>query len=194
MPLKKEMTNVTFDEIRIGQTAEMTVTLTKTQIELLAVFSGDVDAYHLKSSEKPGNGKRTEAAGAVALISAVIGTRLPGPGSKIIRRELGFSGDIAVGDVLTATVTVLEKKAEGRVVIFDTRCMNQSGHVLIAGLTFVEAPATRLVYDDIAPPHIELRRRDAVMDLFKTCDTCAPVTCGVVHPCDRESLMGAVEA
>lgn len=194
MPLKKEMTNVTFDEIRIGQTAEITVTLTKNQVDLLAVFSGDVDAYHLKSSEKPGNGKRTEAAGAVALISAVIGTRLPGPGSKIIRRELGFSGDIAVGDVLTAVVTVLDKKPEGRVVIFDTRCMNHSGHVLIVGLTFVEAPATRLVYDDIAPPHIELRRRDSFMDLFKTCDTCAPVSCGVVHPCDRESLMGAVEA
>ena len=194
MPLKKEMTNVTFDEIRIGQTAEMTVTLTKNQVDLLAVFSGDVDAYHLKSPEKPGNGKRTEAAGAVALISAVIGTRLPGPGAKILRRELGFSGDIAVGDVLTASVTVLDKKPEGRVVIFDSRCVNQSGHVLIAGLTFVEAPATRLVYDDIAPPHIELRRSDSFMDLFKTCDTCAPVICGVVHPCDRDSLTGAVEA
>jgi phosphotransacetylase/acyl dehydratase len=188
------MTNVTFDEIRIGQTAEMTVTLTKNQVDLLAVFSGDVDAYHLKSQEKPGPGRRTESAGAVALISSVIGTRLPGPGAKILRRELGFSGDIAVGDILTATVTVLEKKPEGRIVVFDTRCVNQSGHVLITGVTFVEAPAARLVYDDIVPPHIELRRRDSFMDLFKTCDTCAPVTCGVVHPCDRESLMGAVEA
>ena len=44
MTLKKEMTNVTFDEIRIGQAAEMTVTLTKHQVDLLAVLSGDVDA------------------------------------------------------------------------------------------------------------------------------------------------------
>ena len=147
MTLKKEMTNVTFDEIRIGQAAEMTVTLTKHQVDLLAVFSGDVDAYHLKSPEKPGYGKRTESAGAVALISAVIGTRLPGPGARILRRELDFSGDIAVGDALTATVTVLDKKPEGRVVVFDTRCVNQSGHVLAAGRAFVEAPETRLVYD-----------------------------------------------
>ena len=194
MTLKKEMTNVTFDEIRIGQAAEMTVTLTKHQVDLLAVFSGDVDAYHLKSPEKPGYGKRTESAGAVALISAVIGTRLPGPGARILRRELDFSGDIAIGDALTATVTVLDKKPEGRVVVFDTRCVNQSGHVLAAGRAFVEAPETRLVYDDIAPPRIELRRSDSFLELFKACETCAPVTCGVVHPCDRESLMGAVVA
>jgi len=197
MPQKTELTNVTYDEIRIGQSAELSVTLTKTQVELLAVVSGDVDAFHLKAEDgtaAPAYGKRTEAAGAVALISSVIGTRLPGPGSKILRRELSFSGDIAVGDTLTATVTAREKRPEANVVVFDTRCVNQSGQVLISGVTYVEAPTGRLVYDDIAPPHIELRRSDSFMNLFTTCDTCAPVTCGVVHPCDRESLMGAVEA
>ncbi|MBP8697393.1 MAG: hypothetical protein KBH73_13150, partial [Syntrophobacterales bacterium] len=83
MPQKTELTNVTYDEIRIGQSAELTVTLTRTQVELLAVVSGDVDAFHLKAEDGtagPAYGKRTEAAGAVALISSVIGTRLPGPG------------------------------------------------------------------------------------------------------------------
>ena len=197
MPQKTELTNVTYDEIRIGQSAELTVTLTRTQVELLAVVSGDVDAFHLKAEDGtagPAYGKRTEAAGAVALISSVIGTRLPGPGSKILRRELSFSGDIAVGDTLTASVTAREKRPEANVVVFDTRCVNQSGQVLISGVTYVEAPTGRLVYDDIAPPHIELRRSDAFMELFRTCDTCEPVTCAVVHPCDRDSLVGAVEA
>ncbi len=197
MSQRKELTNVTFDEIRIGQAAEMSVTLTKDQVELLAAVSGDVDAFHLKTEDAagvPAYGKRTEAAGAVALISSVIGTRLPGPGSKILRRELSFSGDIAVGDTLTATVAAKEKMAEGNVVVFDTRCVNQAGHVLISGITVVAAPTKRLVYDDIAPPHIELRRSDSFIELFKTCDTCEPVTCAVVHPCDRDSLLGAVEA
>ena len=57
-----------------------------------------------------------------------------------------------------------------------------------------KTPEAGLVYDDIAPPHIELRRSDSFLELFKACETCAPVTCGVVHPCDRESLMGAVVA
>ena len=197
MPQRKELTNVTFDEIRIGQSAEMTVTLTRNQVELLAAVSGDVDAFHLKAEDAagvPAYGKRTEAAGAVALISSLIGTRLPGPGSKILRRELSFSGDIAVGDTLTATATVKEKRPEGHVVVFDTRCENQSGKVLISGITLVEAPTKRLVYDDIAPSHIELRRSDAFLGLFKTCNACEPVTCAVVHPCDRDSLLGAIEA
>lgn len=197
MSQKNEYTNVTFDEIRIGQTSELSVTLTKNQIELLAFVSGDVDALHLKQVtpfKKIGSGKHTEAAGAVALLSAVIGTRLPGPGSKILRRELSFSGDIAVGDTLTATVTAKEKRPEGHVVVFDTRCVNQTGYELISGVTLVEAPTKRLVYDDIAPRHLELRRSDSFMDLFKLCETCEPVSCAVVHPCDRDSLMGAIEA
>jgi phosphotransacetylase len=58
----------------------------------------------------------------------------------------------------------------------------------------VEAPKERLSYDDIAPIHLELRQRDAFMNIFRTCNTCEPVTCAVVHPCDRDSLEGALLA
>jgi phosphate acetyltransferase len=193
----KEYTNVTFDEIKIGANAEISVTLTQNQIDLAAMVSGDVDAFYLMKAgdaDTRQEAKRTEAAGAEAIISIVLGTRLPGPGSKIVHRDLRFSGDFTVGDALTAKVTVKEKRKEGNLVVFDTRCVNQAGKELVAGTVTVEAPTSRLVYDNIKPPEFELRWGDAFAQLIKGCQGCEPIPCAIVHPCDRDSLMGAIEA
>jgi phosphate acetyltransferase len=193
----KEYTNVTFDEIQIGASAEITVTLTQNQIDLAAMVSGDVDAFYLMpkgDADTRQEAKTTEAAGAEAIISIVLGTRLPGPGSKIVHRDLRFSGDFTVGDALTAKVTVKEKRKEGNLVVFDTRCVNQTGKELVAGTVTVEAPTSRLVYDNIKPPEFELRWGDAFAQLIKGCQGCEPIPCAIVHPCDKDSLMGAIEA
>lgn len=197
MKSKRNVTNVTFDEIRIGAAEESTVTLNRTQIDLMALVSGDVDAFHLTGESgggAPQPAGKTESAGSEALLSNIIGTRLPGPGTKILSRDMKYAGDIRVGDSLTAGVTVLSKKKAGRIVVLDCRVVNQEGRELVSGTTTVAAPRESLSYDDIAPAHLELRRRDVFMDIFKTCDTCAPVTCAVVHPCDRDSLKGAMIA
>ncbi|HAJ26117.1 MAG TPA: enoyl-CoA hydratase [Syntrophus sp. (in: bacteria)] len=197
MTVSGEWTNVTFDEIRVGMAAEISVTLTGPQIDLMSMLSGDVDAFHLTSSgdENPrGPTRRTEASGAVTLLSNLIGTRLPGPGTKIQRRDLVFDGDIVTGDTLTAKVTVREKRKRGRLVVFDCTVINQEKRKIVSGKTVVAAPVQRLIYDDVAPAHLELRRSDAFMNLFKSCTACEPVTCAIVHPCDVVSLSGAVEA
>jgi phosphotransacetylase len=193
----KEFTNVIFDEIRIGATSELTVTLTQNQIDLAAMVSGDVDAFYLMQpgdADKRQESKKTEAAGAEAIISIVLGTRLPGPGSKILHRDLRFAGDFAVGETLTAKVTVREKRKEGNLVVFDARCVNKAGKELVAGTVTVEAPTSRLVYDNIKPPQFELRWGDAFAQLIKGCQGCEPIPCAIVHPCDKDSLMGAIEA
>ena len=193
----QELTNVTFDEIKVGDTAEVTVTLKQNQIDVAAIVSGDVDAFYMKdagSADSRREPRKTEAAGAEAIISILLGARMPGPGSKIVHRDLHFSGDFAVGDTLTAKVTVREKRAEGNLVVFDCRCFNQAGLELVTGAVTVAAPTTRQVYDVIKPPHLELRYGDAFAQLIKGCQGCDPVTCAVVHPCDRDSLGGAIEA
>lgn len=76
------MTNVTFDEIQAGASASLTRTLSQTDIEVLALVSGDVDPFHVAgdgTAARP-DARTTEAAGAEALIAAVLGTKLPGPG------------------------------------------------------------------------------------------------------------------
>jgi phosphate acetyltransferase len=189
------MTNVTFDEIQAGATASLDRTLSQTDIEVLALVSGDVDPFHVT-----GNGvgrpdaSTTEAAGAEALIAAVLGTRLPGPGMKILRESLQFRGRIAVGDTLTATVTAKEKQAEGGEVAFACRCVNQAGAELARGTVTVAAPTHRVAFAEVVPPELILRRGDAFAGLFKACEDLPAVSCAVVHPCDRDSLLGPIEA
>jgi len=193
----REFTNVIFDEIQIGATAEMAVTMKQNQIDLAAMVSGDVDAFYLMQpgdADKRQEAGKTEAAGAEAIISIILGTRLPGPGTKILHRDLHFAGDFSVGDTLTAKVAAREKRKEGNLVVFDARCVNQAGKELVTGTVTVQAPTSRLVYDNIKPPQFELRWGDAFAQLIKGCQGCEPIPCAIVHPCDKDSLMGAIEA
>lgn len=187
----KELTNVTFDEIQVGTSAEVTVPISQHQIDVAAIVSGDVDAFYLKGSGRKDvrqEPRMTEASGAEAIISILLGTRLPGPGTRIVHRDLHFRGDFASGDRLTARVTAREKRKEGDLVVFDCRCVNQAGKELVTGAVTVEAPLSRLVYDVTKPPHLELRYGDAFAELIKGCQGCEPIPCAVAHPCDSESL------
>jgi phosphate acetyltransferase len=191
------MTNVTFDEIQPGASASLSRTLSQTDIEVLALVSGDVDPFHVEgngaAAGRP-DARTTEAAGAEALIAAALGTRLPGPGMKIVRENLQYRGRVAVGDTLTATVTAKEKRAEGAEVAFACRCVNQQGDELAAGTVTVAAPTRRIAYAEVVPPELTLRRGDAFAALFKACEGLPAVSCAVVHPCDRDSLLGPIEA
>jgi phosphotransacetylase/acyl dehydratase len=197
MPQWNNMTNVTFDEIQVGTSASLDRTLSQTDIEVVALVSGDVDPFHVvgngAAAARP-DARSTEAAGAEALIAAVLGTRLPGPGMKILRENLRFCGRIAVGDQLTATVTATAKRAEGAEVDFNCRCVNQAGEELVAGAVTVAAPTRRVAYAEVAPPQLELRWGDSFARLFKSCEGLPAVSCAVVHPCDRDSLLGPIEA
>ncbi len=191
-----DVTNVTFDEIKPGASATLTRTLSQTDIEVLALVSGDVDPCHVAEKGAPprADARMTEAAGAEALIAAALGTKLPGPGMKILRANLQYRGAIGVGDTLTATVTAKEKRAEGAEVSFACRCVNQHDEELVAGTVVVAAPTRRVTYSEVAPPELALRRGDAFAWLFKACEGLPPVSCAVAHPCDRDSLLGPIEA
>jgi phosphate acetyltransferase len=191
------LTNVTYDEIQPGASASLTRTLSQTDIEVLALVSGDVDPFHVNrngAEEVRPVTRETEAAGAEALIAAALGTRLPGPGMRIVRESLKYRGTIAVGDTLTATVTAREKQSEGAEVAFACRCVNQASEELASGTVTVAAPTRRISYAEVVPPELSLRRGDAFARLFQACEGLPPVSCAVVHPCDRDSLLGPIEA
>jgi acyl dehydratase len=130
MPTWDNLTNTTFDEIQPGAEASLTRTLSPTDIEVLVLVSGDVAPFHVAGNGAASvrtDASTTEAAGAEALVAAVLGTRLPGPGIRIVREDLRFQGRIAVGDNLTAAVKAQEKLAEGSEVSFACRCVNEAG-------------------------------------------------------------------
>jgi phosphate acetyltransferase len=186
-------TNRTFDEIAVGDEVSVSRRVTETEVEALALVSGDVDPFHIDEAEGPGSGMVAKAVGAEALVSGLLSRRLPGPGTTILSQNLTFDGAITTGDELTATVKAREKRPDGNVIVFDCRVRN-GGRDIVRGSAVVAAPTRRIAYADIATPQVILRHNDAFARLLHRCEGIAPVTCAIVHPCDRDSLLGSLEA
>jgi phosphotransacetylase len=188
------LTNVIFNDIKVGDTASVTRRLSRLEVETLALAGGDVDAFQIAGGEPSGAVQvRADAVGAEALLSALLNRKLPGPGTSIFAQDLKFEGSVQPGDELVATVTAREKRAEGRLVIFDCS-VRSDGQRLITGTVTVRAPERPLHYAEAATPQIILRRTDRYAALLKKCEPLAPVRCGIAYPCDRDSLLGPIEA
>lgn len=190
--------NVTFDELAVGQSASLVRTLALADIQAFAAVSGDNNPSHTN----PEFAATTLLHGVVAhgmwggaLISALLGTVFPGPGTIYLDQSLHFERPVRIGDTLTVTVTVLTKEATQRHVELDCRVTNQRGEDVLRGLARVLAPAHKVRVPNASAPQIRLfdpqARLNDLLALGKHLD---PVRCAVVHPCDAESLRGALDA
>lgn len=156
---RRMIENRTFDEIAIGDTASVTRTLDERNIQLFALVSGDVNPAHLDPDyAATGIFHRVVAHGmwGGGLISAVLGTELPGPGTIYLSQNLRFVRPVGLGDTITATVTVTEKREQHHVVLFDCRCTNQLGEDVITGEAEVKAPTEKVRRPRIVLPDVRL--------------------------------------
>ena len=190
--------NRTFDEIKLGDTANLVRTLTYKDIEIFAIMSGDVNPAHVDEAfAKSDFFHRIVAHGmwGAALISTVLGTQLPGPGTIYVDQSLHFLKPVGLGDTITVTVTVKEKVEKTHRVIFECRVSNQHGEEVIFGTAEVIAPAEKICRPRVVLPEIELRQKgrryEHLIEMTRGLD---PITTAVVHPVDTVSLLGAVEA
>jgi phosphate acetyltransferase len=190
------LTNRTFDEIAVGATADLSRTLTRTGVETLAMMSGQIDPCMLENGHVGDSSVdcRADAAGAEALIAAVLGSKLPGPGMRIVNQDLHFDGTVQTGDTLTARIKAREKRPATKEIVFDCQCVNQDDVALVSGSVTVVAPTDRVKFTDVAPPELALRRGDEFHKLLRACKSLPAIRCGIVHPCDRGSLVAALEA
>jgi len=153
--------NRTFDEIKPGDTASLVRTLTHKDIELFAVMSGDINPTHLDEAfAKSDMFHKVVAHGmwSGALISTLLGTQLPGPGTVYVDQSLHFQGAIGLGDTITVTVKVRNKIEETHRVIFDCRAVNQGGEEVVTGTADVMAPTEKISRPRAVLPEIELRK------------------------------------
>ena len=188
-------TNRTFDEIQVGATDSVVQRLMATDVEALALVAGAVESFHLDlDTHEIEDVAIAPGATAIAFIAGILHRRLPGPGSALVGTRFEYAGTLHAGDTITATVTATAKYPEDRRIDFDCRCTSDRDVVLVQGVASVIAPATRIAYTNIATPEVVLRRNDGLARLLKRCESLEPVTCAVVHPCDRDSLLGAIEA
>ena len=189
----RNYTNRTYAEIAIGESVTVERRLSHLDLEALALVSGQVDPFHLEDGHAPPTDMVVRSVGAEALVSGLLNRRLPGPGTTILSQDLRFAGTVTLGDLLVASVTAREKHDEGQLISFD--CRVALGNTdLVTGTVIVAAPANRIAYSDLATPELILRHNDAFARLLRRCEGLAPVSCAVVHPCDREALLGALEA
>jgi phosphate acetyltransferase len=189
--------NVTFEEIRIGQSASLSRRLTVSDIQLFATVSGNINPVHLDeefAAESLVNKVSGHGMWSGALLSAVLGTLLPGPGTVYLGQDLRFKAPVRVGDVVTATVTVRDKKAAEKSVVFDCVCVNQEGAEIVTGVAEVLAPVKKIRRKAAELPQVQMLHHHGHEALLRKCEGLPPVTTSVVHPCDASSLRGAIEA
>jgi 3-hydroxybutyryl-CoA dehydratase len=137
------MTGKTIAELKKGETASFSKTVSEADIYLFAGVTGDFNPAHIDEEYAKGTFFKTRIAHGSLLagfISTVMGTTMPGPGTVYIRQELNFLAPARIGDTVTATAEVLEIDAAKNRVRLSTICRNQDGVILVDGLATVSPP------------------------------------------------------
>lgn len=189
--------NRTFDEMNVGDTAFLEKRLTMDDIKLFAVMSGDINPSHVDADyAKSSYFQEVIAHGmwGAALISTVLGTELPGPGTVYLGQTLRFKSPVRLGDVLHVAVTIVEKQAQNHHVTFACECRNQNGDIVIAGEAEVLAPTQKVRRPRAELPTIRLNERGRLHEILTAADHPSPLRMAVVHPVDEGSIRGAVES
>lgn len=159
--------NQTFDEISIGSTASIQHTLSYQDIELFAVMSGDVNPAHVDEEyAKDDRFHKIIAHGmwGGALLSSILGTKLPGPGTIYLNQTLNFKRPITVGDTVTLSVTAINKLPEKNIIEFDCKCINQQGAVVIDGVAKVIAPTEKVRRKRVELPQVILQEQNSTQN------------------------------
>lgn len=149
--------NKTFDEINIGDSANIQRLLTVADIELFAVMSGDVNPAHVDAQfAKDDMFHKIVAHGmwAASLISTVLGTELPGPGTIYLGQTLNFEHPVSVGDIVTVTLTVINKYTEKQIIELNCECTNQENKIVINGIAKVMAPTKKVRRKRVELPEV----------------------------------------
>jgi len=154
-----QISNVTFDEIAIGDTATYTRLITNQEVEAFAAISGDHNPLHLDpdyAATTPFGECIAHGMLTGALISAAIAMQLPGPGSVYLNQSLQFRAPVFLGDTLTVTLEVTEKHGKRPWVTLSCTVENQDGKTVAKGEAQVVAPTEQETVTVVPPPAIQL--------------------------------------
>ena len=135
------MKGLFLEDLSVGQSAELTRTVDAKGIEMFAEVTGDNNPVHLDeayAATTPFKARIAHGMLSAGYISAVIGTKLPGPGAIYVGQSLKFKRPVKIGDVVTAKATITAIDAEKARVTLETVCT-------VDGKAVVEGEATIMV-------------------------------------------------
>ena len=139
----EEIKGLTIDQLEVGQKASFTKTVTEADVYNFAGVTGDFNPAHMNEEYAKNTAFKTRIAHGMlsaGFISAVLGTKLPGPGTIYLNQDLRFTKPVHFGDTITATITVDELIKEKNRAILKTVCTNQDGDVVVEGVAKVMPP------------------------------------------------------
>lgn len=132
-----------FEDLAIGQTASLGKTISEADILMFAAVSLDTNPVHLNEEAAKASIFGTRIAHGMlsaGLISAVLGTQLPGPGTLYMSQQLRFRAPVKIGDTVTATVEVTALNPEKKRATLKTVC-TVGDEVVIEGEAYVQVPS-----------------------------------------------------
>lgn len=178
----------TFDQIKLGDSAELTRALNDDDIGTCVDLPEGSDATDSDDGIAAG-------AWGGALISELLSTELPGPGTVCLTQSLRFLAPSRLGEMITTRIIVRETDPETRHVMLDCLCTSSAGVPLAEGTAEVIAPDKPLRVPRSGRPSGQLTKPGAGFDaLIAATEQLDPIVTAVVHPCDAASLEGALEA
>lgn len=130
-------------ELREGDFAQFSKTVTEADVVLFAGITGDFNPAHMDevwASKTRFQGRIVHGIFSAGLISAAIGTRLPGPGTIYLTQELKFLAPVRIGDTLTARVEIVEILDRRNRLKLSTQVRNQEGTLVVDGNAWVMPP------------------------------------------------------
>jgi 3-hydroxybutyryl-CoA dehydratase len=130
-------------ELKIGDSAQFSKTITETDINDFARVTGDFNPLHLDQgyAEKTiFKGRIAHGLLSVGLLSSILGNILPGHGTIYLSHDIKFLAPVRIGDTITAKVEVIELVPEKNRAEFRTTCTNQDGKLVVDGIAWAMPP------------------------------------------------------
>ncbi len=190
--------NKTYDELEVGDEATIKRVCTGNDLYVFAHASGNLNPLHLPGNqgEAPQGSEPETVAPSMwvgALVSAVLGNVLPGPGTLYKAQSFRFLDRAHVGDELKITVKVLEKLG-GNLVKLSTVVTGRGGDLVAEGEAEVYAPTQKVQIEGESVPDLEVRRYRHFKTLLDACEGLPPLRTAVVAPEEPTALGGALLA
>ena len=137
------MKGKTIEELQVGDSARFSKTISESDVYMFAGVTGDLNPAHVNEEYAKGTFFKTRIVHGMltaSLISTVVGTMLPGPGTVYMRQEVSFLAPVNFGDTITAIVEVSEIMADKKRVRLKTYCINQENQTVVDGEALVSPP------------------------------------------------------
>ncbi len=192
-----KLVNRTFDELNPGDTAELRRLITPDDLYGFASVSGNFNPMHLPGEDGDGDGRPDGIAPGMfvaSLISAVLGTLLPGPGTLYRHQRLDFHGRAVAGDELLCRVRVTRKTDTGDVTLATEVRRVADDALILSGEAVVVAPHVKFDRDDVDVPGLIVQRHRHFEALLERAKPLPALVTAVVCPDEANSLGGALLA